>query len=177
MNQPLRFCTLAMMLCALAPAVSMADASPALKPITHESLWMMKRVGNPIVSPDGKWVVYSVMEPSYEPDKAVSDLWLVPSDGLKPPRRITNTKAPEGGVAWSPDSSSIAFTTKRETDDAEQVYILNLAEGGEARRLTSVSTGASNPKWRPDGKAVLFESFVYPNALDDEANKKNRGGT
>ena len=150
----------------------MADSSAALKPITHEALWMMKRVGTPVASPDGKWVVYSVLEPSYEPDKAVSDLWLVAADGTKPPRRITNTKAPEGDVAWSDDSSSIAFITKRETDEAEQVYILNLAEGGEARRLTSVSTGASNPKWRPDGKAILFESFVYPSALDDEANKK-----
>src|SRR5580698_9724413 len=172
MNLPVRPCALVMMLCMSAPPASIAQASSALKPITHESLWMMKRVGAPIASPDGKWVVYSVMEPSYETDKAVSDLWLVPTDGLKPPRRITNTKAPEGDVAWSPDSSSIAFTTKRETDEAEQVYILNLAEGGEARRLTTVSTGASNPKWRPDGKAILFESLVYPNAMDDEANKK-----
>jgi dipeptidyl aminopeptidase/acylaminoacyl peptidase len=156
----------------LAPAGILAQTSAPLKPITHESLWMMKRVGSPAASPDGKWVVYSVVEPSYEPDKAVSDLWLVPTDGSKSPRRITNTKAPEGSVAWSPDSSSIAFTTKRETDEVEQVYILNLAEGGEARRLTGVSTGASNPKWRPDGKAILFESFVYPNAVDDEANKK-----
>jgi dipeptidyl aminopeptidase/acylaminoacyl peptidase len=168
----LRFFSLVMTACVAAPMASIAQSPPSLKPITHEALWMMKRVGAPAASPDGKWIVYSVLEPSYETDKAVSDLWLVPVDGLKPPRRITNTKAPEGDVAWSPDSSSIAFTTKRETDDAEQVYILNLAEGGEARRLTTVSTGASNPKWRPDGRAILFESFVYPNALDDEANKK-----
>jgi dipeptidyl aminopeptidase/acylaminoacyl peptidase len=153
----------------LAPA---ASSGSALKPITHEALWMMKRVGAPVVSPDGKWVVYSVVEPSYEADKTVSDLWLAATDGLKPPRRITNTKAAEGDVAWSPDSSSIAFTTKRETDDAEQIYILNLAEGGEAHRLTNISTGAIGPKWRPDGKAILFESLVYPSALDDEANKK-----
>ncbi len=173
MKAPVGFCTIAMAAAfALAPSAPRAEASLAVKPITHESLWMMKRVGAPAVSPDGKWVVYSVLEPSYETDKAVSDLWLVSADGLKTPRRITNTKAPEGGLAWSPDSSSIAFTTKRESDDAEQVYILNLAEGGEARRLTSLSTGASNPKWRPDGKAILFESLVYPNALDDEANKK-----
>ena len=172
MNLPVKLCTFAMMLYVSAPTASMAEQSPALKPITHEALWMMKRVGAPVASPDGKWVVYSVVEPSYETDKAVSDLWLVPADGLKAPRRITNTKAPEGGVAWSPDSSSIAFTTKRETDEAEQIYILNLAEGGEARRLTSISTGAANPKWRPDGKAILFESVVYPNAMDDEANKK-----
>ena len=147
-------------------------AAAALKPISHEALWMMKRVGAPVVSPDGKWAVYSVNEPSYEADKAISDLWLVNTDGSKTPRRITHTKAPEGGVTWSPDSSSIAFVTKREGDDASQVYILNLAEGGEARRLTNVSTGADNPQWRPDGKAILFESQVFPGALDDEANKK-----
>jgi dipeptidyl aminopeptidase/acylaminoacyl peptidase len=172
MYRHVKFCTLLIAGGLMASAATMAQSPGPLKPITHETLWMMKRVGAPAASPDGKWVVYSVLEPSYEPDKAVSDLWLVAVDGTKAPRRITNTKAPEGSVAWSPDSSSIAFTTKRETDEAEQVYILNLAEGGEARRLTNVSTGASNPKWRPDGKAILFESFVYPNAPDDEANKK-----
>ena len=172
MTRQAKLSTILIAACLLTPAATMAQSSAPLKPITHESLWMMKRVGAPAASPDGKWVVYSLVEPSYDPDKAVSDLWLVAVDGIKPPRKITNTKAPEGGVAWSPDSSSIAFTTKREGDEVEQVYVINLAEGGEARRLTNVSTGASNPKWRPDGKAILFESFVYPNALDDEANKK-----
>jgi dipeptidyl aminopeptidase/acylaminoacyl peptidase len=140
--------------------------------LTHESLWMMKRVGTPVVSPDGKWVVVSVLEPAYEPDKEVSDLWLLPADGSAAPRRITNTRAKENGVAWSPDSRGIAFSTRREGDEAEQIYILDLAGGGEARRLTDVVTGASSPKWRPDGKAILFESEVYPNAPDDEANRK-----
>jgi dipeptidyl aminopeptidase/acylaminoacyl peptidase len=158
--------------CLLAPVVAAAQATTPVKPITHETLWMMKRVGTPAVSPDGKWVVFSVLEPSYETDKVVSDLWLVPTDGLKPPRRLTNTKASEDDVAWSPDSTSIAFSTKREGDEVEQIYILGLAEGGEAHRLTNISTGARNPQWRPDGKAILFESLVYPKASDDEANKK-----
>lgn len=68
-------------------------------PITHELLWMMKRVGTPVVSPDGKWVVFAVLEPSYDQDKEASDLWLVPADGAAAPRRITNTRAPESGVA------------------------------------------------------------------------------
>lgn len=154
------------------PRSTTATAPPPGTPLTHELLWMMKRVGAPAVSPDGKWVVFSVLEPSYEPDKEASDLWLVPADGSAAARRITNTRAPESGVSWSPDSRSIAFATKREGDDSEQIYILDLAGGGEARRLTDVSTGASNPKWRPDGQAIVFESVVYPSALDDDANRK-----
>jgi dipeptidyl aminopeptidase/acylaminoacyl peptidase len=156
----------------LAPLASLAETPPARTPITHEKLWMMKRVGAPVVSPDGKWVVYSVLEPSYEPDKEVSDLWAAATDGSSPPRRLTHTRAPEKGVAWSPDSRAIAFATKREGDEVDQVYVLDLAGGGEARRITSLSTGAGSPQWRPDGKAILFESLVYPNALDDEANRK-----
>jgi dipeptidyl aminopeptidase/acylaminoacyl peptidase len=158
---------------ALIAAAGLASTGAAAKvPLTHEALWMMKRVGSPVVSPDGKWVVFSITEPSYEADKAVSDLWLVPSAGGAAPRRLTNTKAGEGGVVWSPDSSSVAFTTKREGDDVDQVYVLNIAAGGEARRITSLSTAAANPQWRPDGQAILFETMVYPGALDDAANKK-----
>src|SRR5271170_1569471 len=107
MNRPIKIYAAAIAACLVISPALKAGAAPG-KTITHEALWMMKRVGVPVASPDGKWVVYSVVEPSYETDKAVSDLWLVATDGLKAPRRITNTKAPEGGVAWSPDSSSIA---------------------------------------------------------------------
>ena len=155
----------------LACQIASAEPPAGRAVITHESLWMMKRVGPPVVSPDGKWAVFSIVEPSYEPDKEVSDLWLVPTDGGAAARRLTNTKAAENGVAWSPDSHSLAFATKREGDEAEQIYILDL-NGGEARRLTTLVTGAAHPRWRPDGGAVLFESSVYPGALDEEANKK-----
>lgn len=158
---------------ALGTALAPVAASAAGKvPITHETLWMMKRVGAPVVSPDGAWVVYSLNEPSYEADKAVTDLWIVPADGSAAPRRLTSGKGGESDAAWSPDSRRIAFVAKRDGDDAPQVYILDLA-GGEAVRATSVSTGASNPQWRPDGQAILFESSVFPDAKDDAANRSD----
>jgi Tol biopolymer transport system component len=98
-----------------------AQASTGTQPVTHEALWMMKRVGAPALSPDGKWVVVSVAEPSYDEKKEVSDLWIVPADGSAPPRRLTSSKAAEGGADWSPDSRRLAFTTKREDDDVAQV--------------------------------------------------------
>jgi hypothetical protein len=35
-------------------------------PLTHESMWMLKRVGAPIPSPDGRWVVFSLVEPAWQ---------------------------------------------------------------------------------------------------------------
>jgi dipeptidyl aminopeptidase/acylaminoacyl peptidase len=133
---------------------------------------MLKRVGAPVPSPDGKLVVFSLVEPAYDEKDQVSDLWIVPIDGSSKPRRLTFSKGGESGVTWSPDSRQIAFTTRREGDDTSQIYVLNIADGGEAVRVTSLSTGARSAQWRPDGKALLFVSTVYPGAADDEANKK-----
>ena len=139
--------------------------------ITHEDVFLMKRVGSPAISPDGRWIVFSVTEPSYTDGDQVSDLWLVPTDGSAEPRRLTNTKGGEGGVDWSPDSRRIAFSARREGDDQSQVYVLDLASGGEAQRVTNISTGASSPLWRPDGRAILFSSMIFPGAATDSANR------
>ncbi|HRH41997.1 MAG TPA: S9 family peptidase [Pyrinomonadaceae bacterium] len=140
--------------------------------ITHESMWLMKRVGAPVPSPDGKWVVFSMTEPAYDEKDQGSDLWIVPADGSAKPRRLTFSKVGESGAVWSPDGKKIAFSARREGDDAAQIYILNVEEGGEAIRVTNISTGARNPNWRPDGGAILFASSVYPGTMNDDDNKK-----
>ena len=139
-----------------------ANAQTAKTPLTHETMWLLKRVGAPVPSPDGKWVVFSMVEPAYDEKDQVSDLWIVPSDGSAKPRRLTFTKGGESGVAWSPDSRQIVFSARREGDEVSQLYVLNVAMGGEAVRVTSLSTGARSAQWRPDGKALLFVSSVYP---------------
>jgi dipeptidyl aminopeptidase/acylaminoacyl peptidase len=140
-------------------------------PITHEDVWQMRRVGSPAVSPDGKWAVVPVSEPNYDASKSVSDLWLVPLDGSAAPRRVTNTHAPEEAPAFSPDSTRLAFCTRHEGDEHPQIYVLPL-QGGEPVRITKVTNGASDPQWRPDGKAILFQSRVYPGAMNDADNQR-----
>jgi dipeptidyl aminopeptidase/acylaminoacyl peptidase len=149
----------------------MACFAQAKLPLTHQMVWEMKRVGAPAVSPDGKWVVVSMTEPSYDAANQTTDLWIVPSDASQPPRRLTFTKGGESGVAWAPDSRRIAFTAKREGDEAAQIYLLSL-DGGDAQRLTNLALGATGPRWRPDGNAILFQSDVYPGAANEEANRK-----
>lgn len=153
-------------------ALTLAGLAAAKEPITHEALFLMKRVGAPLPSPDGKWVAFSLTEPSYDSKEQVSDVWIVPADGSANPRRITSSKASEGDVTWSPDSGRLGFTAKRDGDEAGQFYVLDLAGGGEAQRVTDVSTGVGTPNFSPDGKSIAFSSTVFREAADDEANKK-----
>src|SRR5690242_2321447 len=156
----------------IAGAWLFVSAQTSKVPLTHETMWMMKRVGAPVPSPDGKWVVFSLVEPAYDEKDQVSDLWIVPADGSAKPRRLTYSKGGESGVVWTNDSRQIAFSARREGDETGQIYVLDVADGGEAVRVTSLSTGARSPQWSPDGKSLLFVINVYPGAADDEANKR-----
>ncbi|HSP34579.1 MAG TPA: S9 family peptidase [Thermoanaerobaculia bacterium] len=148
-----------------------ASAVAAKQPVTHETLWLMKRVGVPSVSPDGRWVAFSVTDPAYDPKEQSSDLWIAAADASAKPRRITFTKAAESDVTWAADSRRIAFTTKREGDEQNQLYVLDIAGGGEAQPVTSVATGVSSPRFSHDGRSIVFVSSVKtPQAKERKAN-------
>ena len=136
-------------------------AQSAKRPITQEDIWLMRRVGNPVASPDGRWLVTSVIEPDYDPTKEISDIWLVAADGSAAPRRLTNGPGAKVAPAWSPDGASLAFVTKAAGDAAPQVYLLSVADGA-TRRITDWPSGARAPRWRPDGRAILFEATEPP---------------
>lgn len=140
--------------------------------LTHELMWSFQRVGAPVPSPDGKWVVFSVAEPNYDPTKDVSDLWIVPADGRAAARRLTSNKSPESGPSWSPDSTRLAFAAKRDDDEVSQIYVLDVSKGGDAQRVTNAPTAASAPKWSPDGKRIAFQAAMWPGAGDEESNRK-----
>jgi dipeptidyl aminopeptidase/acylaminoacyl peptidase len=138
---------------------------------THEDIWLMKRVGPPQVSPDGRWIVVSVIEPAYDDNAQLSDLWLIDTTARHSTRRLTSTRRPESGVTWSPNSKLIVFSAQRDNDDLPQIYSLDLHSGGEAQRITNVSGGARAPVFSHDGRQLAFVSLMYPEARDDAANK------
>lgn len=135
--------------------------------ITFQDLISMHRVGEAEISPDGKWVVYAVATPDMDANRNAGNIWLSAIGGGEAQQLTQSGK--DSSPAWSPDGKTIAFLSSRSGDS--QIYLLSL-EGGEARPITKLSTGADMVKWSPDGKTIAFTSSVYPDCKDDECNKK-----
>src|SRR3954470_10742968 len=141
----------------------------AAEPFSLADLLSLKRIADPEVSPDGKWVAYTLREPNLEKNKFASHIWVVSADGGEP-RQLTNHEKGESRAKWSPDSKSIAFLSPR--SGSQQVWRLPFGTGGEARQITSLSTEADEHQWAPDGRSIAFTSEVWPDLPDDAAQKK-----
>jgi dipeptidyl aminopeptidase/acylaminoacyl peptidase len=145
-----------------------AGAQQAAKhAITFDDLIAMHRVAEADLSPDGKWVAYTVATPDMEANRNATNLWMAPVAGGDA-IQLTRT-GKDSSPKWSPDGKTIAFLSARSGDS--QVYLLSM-DGGEAHAITKLSTGADIVKWSPDGKTIAFTSGVYPECKDDECNKK-----
>jgi dipeptidyl aminopeptidase/acylaminoacyl peptidase len=135
------------------------------RPLTALDLYQLRTAGDVALSPDGRRAVYVVTAIDSAGNSYRRDLWLAPTDGGSPPRRLTWS----GGTSpvFSPDGMRIAFTAARE--GPPQVWILPLAEGGEAWQLTTVDGGASSPVWSPDGSRIAFTSALSPEQISGAA--------
>ena len=116
-------------------ALSAAEP-PAKRPLTVDDIWAVVRVGRPVVSPDGRTVVYPRTTWEAEKNRNLTDLWLQPLAG-GPGRRLTSHEAGESAPAFSPDGTRLAFVSKRDGDKEAQLYVLRL-DGGEAERWTEM---------------------------------------
>ena len=160
---------LARILCALVlTTFGNAYAQTSAKhPLSFDDLIKLHRVSSPELSPDGKWVAYSVSTPDMDLNRGVSNIWIIPTAGGDP------IQVTQGGhdnsPSWSPDGKTLAFLSSR--DGNSQVYLLSM-DGGEAKKLTQLSGGADLFKWSPDGKTIAFTSAVYLDCKDDACNAK-----
>ena len=63
---------------ALLLAATLAAAQPTKRPMTFEDMMHMKRLGSTAVSPDGKWLGYSVTTVDLDKNTKTTELWLQP---------------------------------------------------------------------------------------------------
>ena len=131
-----------------------AQQVASLRPLAVDDYFAIKDVGGPILSPDGKSVVYSVSTKDLENDRSESRLWMVPTAGGEA-RPITGKGWGVGSPSWTPDGQYLTFTAPSE-DQGSQVFKLDLRGGGERVQITNIEGGIEGYKWSPDGKRLLL---------------------
>src|SRR4051794_17133664 len=146
------------------------------KRITVDTLGALGRPAQPPLSPDGAQACVSVTRYDMESNQSSASLWLLSAFGGEP-RRLTSAGEKDGEPRWSPDGRWIAFVAKRpasgdqKADEEAQVYVI-APDGGEARRVTKMPTGAFGIKWFPDSRRIAFLSWVWPEARSLAALEK-----
>ena len=153
---------------------SPSTSGSAKHPFTFEDMMALKRLSEPVPSPDGKWVVFAAEDVDLEANTKKSHLWIVPASGGQS-RRLNETPNEEERPRFSPDGKRLIWTSK--ATDPTQIWIcdFNPEAGqlvGKPHQVTSISTGADGAIWSPDGKNIVFVSAVYPDCKDDACNKQ-----
>jgi dipeptidyl aminopeptidase/acylaminoacyl peptidase len=142
--------------------------------IDIDKLWRLDRVGGVSLSPDGSAVACAVTSYSMQENKSRSALWLLSTTSWAP-RRLTSAGEKDGKPQWSPKGDSIAFVGKREQggqkDATPQLYVIPAA-GGEAERKSDFGPGIEDFKWMPDGRRIVFASWVWPDSKGSRAQAK-----
>jgi len=144
----------------LIAAAVLPAAAQSRQPITAQDLWAVKRLGAPVVSPDGQRAVYAVQEWSIEKNKPTASLWITElSSGTT--RRLTRGESSDGAPDWHADGQRIAFVSKRGADETAALYVID-RQGGEAEQVIELPYGVSTPKWLPGEEGIVFATQVIP---------------
>jgi dipeptidyl aminopeptidase/acylaminoacyl peptidase len=138
---------------------------PAPRPITIEDHFELREVQDPQISPDAKWVAYTVGKAPLKEDKREERIWMVPmagGDAIPMTAEDVSSLHPR----WSPDGKYLALLSARE-EGKTQVWLLNLA-GGEAQRLTNLAQDVEDFTWSPDSRRLCL---VFRDPTEEEVQE------
>jgi len=146
--------------------------------ITEKDLFDFVWVANPQVSPDGTRAAFTRVNCDDKRTGYETSIWVVETSGKEAPVRMTNGKH-DAQPRWSPDGRSLVFVRGGDKDESgkpkpAQLAILSLS-GGEARVLTDLPKGASDPTWSPDGSRIAFVSTTTTEDIEKAKRKKDAG--
>ena len=150
----------------------------AAKGLTVDDMLAMQRISDPQVSPDGKWVAFSVRETDLDANRGRFDIWLAAVDGTTPASRLTSHPDGDNEARWSADGKWLYFMSTR--SGSSQVWRIK-PTGGEAEQVTKLETAINGFKLVPDGKRLVLAIDVWPDAKTvadsvkkDEAQAKKK---
>jgi Tol biopolymer transport system component len=120
---------------------------------TLDDLLTLKSIGGTQISPDGKWVAYTVGYGDFKQDSFITQIWLANSENGRS-FQLTRGDKSATNPRWSPGGQWLAFLSNR-IEDKNQIFVID-PSGGEAQQLTRSETAISNFAWSEDGKTIAY---------------------
>ena len=154
-----------------AEPVKPAAPAPQIPGPAFKDVLGLKSVGSPVISPDGKDILFTVSQADWDKNKYDTEIWLSRDAGT--PFQLTQTTDESSeSPSWSPDGRWIAFLANRDSKSS-QIYLINPA-GGEAFKLTNHKEGVDSYDWCPSGKSIAFTS-TEPESKESKGREKQYG--
>jgi dipeptidyl aminopeptidase/acylaminoacyl peptidase len=151
----------------MSPAALFAQQpAPARHPLAVDDYFRIAAVGDPQLSPDGRWVAYTVGRTSLVEGESRTRIWMVPTAG-GPAVAMTGGAYSASHPRWSPDGSTLAFLAARDKDKT-QVWTLRM-QGGDAQQTTHVLQGVRSFEWAPDSRRMVL--IVHDVTPEDSVKK------
>jgi dipeptidyl aminopeptidase/acylaminoacyl peptidase len=151
-----------------AASVAAPAAAQQRRPLDVRTFLSLAKPAEPAVSPDGRWVAYTVTTTDVAANRRRQDLWVQPF-ASGPAQKVSMDSLGGRSAQWSPDGRLLAYINSR--GGTPQVWVYDLTTRRH-RRLTALSTGADGVVWSPSGRQLAFVSPVYPDCADDACNRR-----
>jgi len=125
-------------------------------PFTFEDMMKLKRVGDPEVSPDGKWVIFSVVDVDLEANTKTPHIWIVPLGA----KEKAGSSTPQNALPSANHSAPVGMTEEKNGVEKNGVPHVspNLRDVGGTERVLIPDQDGDRPRWAPDGKRFAFLS-------------------
>ena len=149
-------------------AMAAFAAEPAKKTFTVEDMWEMERIADPVISPDGKNVMYSIKTYSMALNRGATDIWMTSLDG-KTTKPVIQSAGPDDSAVFSPDGTKVYFLSSR--SGSSQVWEVSV-KGSVPYQITNFPTDVNGFKLFPDGKTFLISADVFPESKSFEESNQ-----
>ncbi len=158
---------LALLAFALSLGTSVVGAQ-STRAIELEDYYRIETAGAPAISPDGRLIAFTRTSTDESANARRSEIWLGPSDGSKPPSRITNPDYEAFDPRFGPTGKTLVFRSPRPTGS---IWFLRMDEGGEAYAIDGIE---EIPTFSPDGKWAAFTKPTPPETKRPEKTALER---
>ncbi len=130
---------------------------------TAEHLWQMRRIGAPVVSPDGKFSLVAITSYNIGKNESSTFIYLVDNEGGE--KKQLSFTGRESAPFWCPEGKRIGFVSRRDGNPA-QLYLMDHG-WSEAEKITDLPVSVYAPEWFPDGKRIAFAANIHPDYNGD----------